>query len=49
MSVRACVYVCSVEGGGALGGDDLRVTYNSDVRLFLRKEIVTRQCCVFCF
>ena len=42
-----CMYVCGVEGAGVLGGDDPRVTYNSDVRLFLRKEIVARQCCVF--
>ena len=29
VSVRACVYVCSVEGGGALGGDDPRVNHNT--------------------
>ena len=43
------MYVCSVEGGGALGGDHPGVTYNNDVRLFLGEEIVTRQCCVFSF
>ena len=29
VSVRACMYVCSVEGGGALGGDDPIVNYNT--------------------